>query len=77
MIVKRGGKHYIAIGSRPMVAALALKAMEAADKGSSFDEVAEIAANELPFMDSSNISKEYRQDLVRVYVRRGLEEVSK
>ena len=76
-IVKRNNKHYIAIGSRPMVAALALKAMEAADKGLPFDEVAEIAANELPYMDSSNISKEYRQDLVRVYVRRGLEEVNK
>lgn len=77
MIVKRGGKHYISIGSRPMVAALALKAMEAADKGMPFDEVAEIAANELPYMDSSSISKEYRQDLVKVYVRRGLEEVNK
>ena len=76
-IVKRNGKHYIAIGSRPMVAALSYKAMEAADKGIPFDEVGEIASNELMFMDSANISKEYRQDLTRVYVRRGLEEVSK
>ena len=76
-IVKRGGKHYIAVGSRPMVAALAYKAMEAADKGLPFEEVGEIAANELQYMDSSNISKEYRQDLARVYVRRGLEEVNK
>ena len=76
-IVKRNNKHYIAVGSRPMVAALAYKAMEAADKGLPFDEVADIAANELQFLDSSNISKEYRQDLTRVYVRRGLEEVNK
>ena len=76
-IVKRNDKHYIAVGSRPMVAALAYKAMEAADNGVPYDEVAEIAVNELQFLDSSNISKEYRQDLARVYIRRGLEEVNK
>ena len=76
-IVKRSGKHYIAVGSRPMVAALAHKAMEAADKGSSYEEVAEIAVQELQFMDSFNISKEYRMDLTKVFVRRGLEEVNK
>ena len=73
-IVKRSGKNYIAIGSRPMVAALAYKAMEEADKGN-FEEAARLASEELQYMDSSNISKEYRQDLVKVYVRRGLEEV--
>ena len=76
-IVKRNNKHYIAVGSRPMIAALAYKAMEAADKGASYEEVAEAAVNELQFLDSSNISKEYRQDLARVYIRRGLEEVNK
>ena len=75
-IVKRNNKNYIAIGSRPMVAALAVKAMEEADKGN-FEKAAEIAAEELQYMDSMNISKAYRQDLVRVYVRRGLEEVNK
>lgn len=75
-IVKRGGKNYIAVGSRPMVAALAVKAMAEADKGN-FEEAASLAAEELQYLDSSNISKEYRQDLVRVYVRRGLEEVNK
>ncbi len=73
-IVKRGGKNYIAIGSRPMVAALAHKAMEEADKGN-FVQAAVLATEELQYLDSSNISKEYRQDLVKVYVRRGLEEV--
>ena len=73
-IVKRGGKYYIAIGSRPMVAALAHKAMEEADKGN-FEQAADLATEELQYLDSSNISKEYRQDLVKVYVRRGLEEV--
>ncbi len=75
-IVKRGGKNYIAVGSRPLVAALAKKAMEAADKGK-YEEDAELAVSELQYMDSNNISKEYRQDLARVYVRRGLEEVNK
>ena len=59
-----------------MVASLARKAMEVADKGN-FEEAGNIAAEELSYLDSNNISKEYRQDLVRVYVRRGLEEVNK
>ena len=73
-IVKRNGKNYIAVGSRPATAALAYKAMEEADKGD-FVKAGEVAANELMYLDSSNISKEYRQDLVKVYVSRGLEEV--
>lgn len=75
-IVKRNNKNYIAVGSRPMVAALAKKAMDLADQGK-FVEAAEMASEELQYLDSNNISKEYRQDLVRVYVRRGLEEVNK
>ena len=75
-IVKRNNKNYIAVGSRPGVAALAVKAMELADQGK-FEEAAEMAVEELQFLDSSNISKEYRKDLARVYVRRGLEEVNK
>ncbi len=75
-IVKRNNKNYIAIGSRPMVAALAIKAMELADQGK-FEEAADMAVEELQYLDSNNISKEYRKDLVRVYVRRGLEEVNK
>ena len=75
-VVKRGGKNYIAVGSRPMVAALAKKAMDAADKGN-YEEAGKLAAEELQYLDSNNISKDYRQELVRVYVRRGLEEVNK
>ena len=48
--------------------------MAEADKGD-FVKAGEVAAEELMYLDSSNISKEYRQDLVKVYVRRGLEEV--
>ena len=75
-IIKRNNKNYIAIGSRPLTAALAVKAMALADQGK-FEEAADMAAQEFQYLDSSNISKEYRQDLVRVYVRRGLEEVNK
>jgi CO/xanthine dehydrogenase FAD-binding subunit len=50
--------------------------MALADQGK-YEEAADMAAQELQYLDSSNISKEYRQDLVRVYVRRGLEEVNK
>ena len=50
--------------------------MALADAGR-FADAAEMAADELQYLDSNNISKEYRQDLVRVYVRRGLEEVNK
>lgn len=75
-IVKRSGKNYIAIGSRPIVAALAKQAMALADQGK-YEEAADMASEELQYLDSSNISKEYRQDLVKVYVRRGLQEVNK
>ena len=76
-IVKRNGKHYISVGSRPAVAALAKNAMAALDKGESFEKAALLAVEELSFADSTLISKEYRQDLAKVYVRRGLEEVNK
>ena len=76
-VVKRNNKHYIAVGSRPSGAALALKAMEAADSGKPFEEVADIAINELAFLDSYNVSKEYRKDLAKVYILRGLKEVNK
>ena len=75
-VAKRGGKNYIAVGSRPAAAALAKKAMEEADKGN-YEEAGRLAAEELSYLDSSNVSKEYREDVARVYVRRGLEEVNK
>jgi CO/xanthine dehydrogenase FAD-binding subunit len=49
--------------------------MEEADKGN-YEKAAEIASQELQFLDSSNISKEYRIDLTKVYVLRGLKEVN-
>lgn len=74
-VSKRNGELYIAVGSRPMVAALAHKAMEAYKAGKSALEVATIASEELSFASSNNISKEYRLDLCKVYVARGIKEV--
>ena len=77
-VSKVEGKYRIAIGARPMVASLAKKAMEYLNSGNSdFAKAAELAVEELPFMDNKDASKEYRMDLAKVYVRRGLEEVSK
>lgn len=81
-IAKVNGKYRIAIGARPMVAALAHKAMEYLNNLDKIDELhrkkaAEIASEELQYLDNKDASKEYRLDLTKVYVRRGLEEVSK
>ena len=45
--------------------------------GKDFAKAAELAVEELSFMDNKDASREYRVDLAKVYVRRGLEEVSK
>ena len=62
-----------------MVASLAHKAMDYLNKESKpdFNKAAELVLEELSYLDNMNASKEYRQDLTKVYVRRGLEEVSK
>lgn len=81
-VSKVAGEYRIAIGARPMVAALAVKAMEYLNKLSNpskedFAKAAEIATEELQFLDNKDASKDYRVDVAKVYVRRGLEEVSK
>ena len=78
-VAKVNGEYRIAVGARPMVAALATQAMDYLnkEKGTDFAKAAELAVNELSFLDNKDASKEYRVDLAKVYVRRGLEEVSK
>lgn len=76
-ICKRNGHYYISVGSRPMVAALAHQAMKEADAGLDFKQVAKIAVEEYTFADSVAIGKDYRKEIAEVYIRRGLEEVSK
>lgn len=82
--VSRVNKTYkIAIGSRPMVASLCFKAMEYLNSlpnipnEKEIEEASLIAASELKFLNSYNISGEYRLALAKTYIRRGLEEVNK
>lgn len=77
-VAKVNKEYRVAVGARPMVAARSYKAMEYLNNGGKdFAKAAELAVEELSFMDNKDASKEYRVDLAKVYVRRGLEEVSK
>ena len=77
-VAKVNKEYRVVVGARPMVAARSYKAMEYLNNGGNdFARAAELAVEELSFMDNKDASKEYRVDLAKVYVRRGLEEVSK
>ena len=78
-IAVRKCKHYkIVVGSRPLVAAVAKKAVEYLEEGGNdFEKAAEIAVEELSFGDSMSANSSYRKELAKVYIRRGLEEVNK
>jgi CO/xanthine dehydrogenase FAD-binding subunit len=77
-VAKVNKEYRVVVGARPMVAARSYKAMEYLNNGGKdFAKAAELAVEELSFMDNKDASKEYRVDLAKVYVRRGLEEVSK
>lgn len=72
-------KHYrVVVGSRPGVAQIAYQATEYLENGGTdFDKAAELAVNELKFEDSIATKSDYRKQLAKVYIRRGLEEVNK
>ena len=77
-VAKVNGEYRIAIGARPMAASLAKSAMEYLNSGNTdFVKASELTVEELQFLDNKDASKEYRVELAKVYVRRGLEEVSK
>lgn len=81
-IAKVNGNYRIAVGARPMAAALAHSAMDYLNNldkvnDADFEKAAELVCEELQFLDNKDASKEYRLDLTKVYVRRGLKEVSK
>ena len=81
-ISRVNGEYRIVVGARPMVAALAKDAMKyingvSSPKDEDFKKAAGLAASELSYLDNKDASKEYRQDLTKVYVARGLKEVSK
>jgi len=77
-ITKMDDRTRITIGARPGLAELAYKAMELADSGpeATFDHIGEVAASELEFTTNSKASKEYRQELAKTYVKRGLKVVT-
>ncbi|WGS65513.1 FAD binding domain-containing protein [Marinitoga aeolica] len=67
----------IAIGARPGVASLAKKAMGYLKENDDIEEGAKIAAEEMTYGSNIKGSKEYREMIAPVLVRRGLEEVLK
>ena len=76
-VAKVNDEYRIAVGARPATASLAKEAMEYLKHHKDFNKAAELAVNELMFLDNKDASTEYRIDLAKVYIRRGLEEVSK
>ncbi len=76
------GHLKIVVGARPSLAAFAVKAMDYVNNQETvtdevIEETANIAINELKFSTNSKASKEYRIELAKVYIRRGLKEVTK
>lgn len=78
-VSKVDNRYTVVVGARPMVASIAHKASDYLNSEShpDFVKAAEIASEELAFLDNKDASKEYRIDVARVYIRRGLEEVNK
>lgn len=70
-------RYSVVVGSRAGVAEFASDVMDALEKGErDFEKVAKLV-NKMKFMDSLTAKADYRAHLAEVYVRRGLEEVSK
>ncbi|MGS0972269.1 MAG: FAD binding domain-containing protein [Candidatus Izemoplasmataceae bacterium] len=77
--VLKGDDFEIVVGARPSIAKRAVKTSAFLKGKKSTDEVLEeamkILEDELSFSDNIRGSKEYRLDLVKVYVKRGIKEV--
>ena len=76
------GQYRIVVGARPSIATFAVKAMEYINNqeiisSTTIEETVRIAIEELKFGTNSKASKEYRIELAKVYIRRGLKEVTK
>jgi len=79
-VIKSPEGYCIVIGARPYKAAYAIKSMEFinACKNPGTDEIAQaadIAADEMKFGKNQRGSAEYRKELCRTFVKRGLTEV--
>lgn len=76
--ITKGEKYVVVVGSRPLVATRLVKTMEYLNNGGQdFKEAARIAVEEIKVGDSVATKGEYRKQLTKVYVERGLEEVNK
>ena len=79
-ISKVNKKYTIVVGARPQGAAIAHKASEYLNslhevKDMDYYVAARMVTEELTFLDNKDASKEYRLDVAKVYVKRGLKEV--
>lgn len=76
--VTKGNKYKVVVGSRPLAATSLNKVNEYLNNGGAdFDKAAELAVEEIKVGDSMATKGEYRKQLTKVYVKRGLEEVNK
>ena len=80
-VSKSEAKFKIAVGSRPQIANLAIKAMNFINKEKTvneetFEKTAQIAVEEMVFSDNNRGSKKYREHLAKTYVLRGLRSVT-
>ena len=75
--VTKGDKYRVVVGSRPLVATRLAKVEEYLNNGGNdFEQAANLAEEEIKVGDSMATKGEYRKQLTKVYVRRGLEEVN-
>ena len=76
--ITKSDKYVVVVGSRPLVATRLVKTNEYLNNGGTdFDKAVEIAMEELKLGDSMATKGEYRKELAKVYIKRGLEEVNK
>ena len=74
--ITKGDKYKVVVGSRPLVAISLEKTNEYLNNGGDdFKKASEIAVEELKVGDSVFAKGEYRKQLAKVYVERGLMEV--
>lgn len=76
--ISKGKEYKVVVGSRPLVATRLSKVEQYLNNGGlDFEEASKIAEEEIKVADSMATKGEYRKELTKVYVRRGLEEVNK
>ncbi len=80
-IVKAENKYMISVGSTPYIAALASNTMEFLNKQSKItsfeiDEAINILLDEIKVSSNTRSSKDYRIELIKTYIKRGIKKVN-